>query len=144
MKNILGERVYSIVVTHVVEGGYVVDLPDFEGNTEGSTLLDAISMAKDAIEMTGVYWQDVGREIPQPSRIEDVLESLEEGSFATLVPIDFDAYRKKMERRVVRKSVAIMSWLNAAAEKAEVNFSTVLQKALKDILGMTDPDSAGK
>ena len=141
--NNLDERVYPIVITPAVEGGYVVDLPDFEVNTEGDSLLSAIYMAKDAMEMMGVYWQDVGRELPQPSKIADMLGSLEGESFVTLVPVNFDAYRKKTERRVVRKSVTIPSWLNAAAEKAEVNFSAVLQKALKDVLEIADPDSAG-
>ena len=48
----------------------------------------------------------------------------------TLVDIDFDIYRRKNELRAVKKNCTIPSWLNYEAEKANINFSQVLQDAL--------------
>ena len=52
--------------------------------------------------------------------------------------MDFDAYRRANDMRNVRKNVTLQSWLNDMAEKAGVNFSQVLQEALKQRLGVTD------
>ena len=52
--------------------------------------------------------------------------------------VDFDAYRRANDMRTVRKNVTLQSWLNDLAEKAGVNFSQVLQDALKQRLGVTD------
>ena len=48
-----------------------------------------------------------------------------------MVDVDFDEYRKKHEMRTVRKNVTIPSWLNEEAESANINFSALLQKAIK-------------
>jgi post-segregation antitoxin (ccd killing protein) len=39
---------------------------------------------------------------------------------------------------VYKKTLAIPSWLNAKAEDASVNFSQLLQKALKDELRLAE------
>lgn len=46
-----------------------------------------------------------------------------------LVDIDFTKYRLKNDMRSVKKNCTIPSWLNFEAEKAGINFSSVLQKA---------------
>ena len=48
--------------------------------------------------------------------------------------IDFDIYRRKNELRAVKKNCTIPSWLNYEAEKANINFSQVLQNALMEQL----------
>jgi post-segregation antitoxin (ccd killing protein) len=54
------------------------------------------------------------------------------------VDVDVDAYRRKIENRTVRKNLTIPSWLNEQAEMAGVNFSSLLQKALKEELQLAD------
>ena len=46
-----------------------------------------------------------------------------------MVPFDEAAYKKK--QKPVKKTLSIPAWLNEAAEEAHVNFSGVLQEALK-------------
>ena len=53
----------------------------------------------------------------------------------TLVDVDFDIYRKRLDQKMVRRNVTLPSWLNAAADKANLNVSRVLQEALKSKLG---------
>lgn len=60
-----------------------------------------------------------------------------EGGIVTLVDVDFAEYRRQNDMRAVKKNCTIPSWLNAAAEKAGVNFSAVLQAALKRELNIT-------
>lgn len=119
---------YPIVITPS-EGDYVVYVPDLDINTQGSSVADAMEMARDAIGMWGCFEQDEKRPVPKPGRQADVKTA--PGDIATLVDVDFDEYRRRHENRVVRKNVTIPSWLNERAEEAGVNFSAVLQDALK-------------
>ena len=128
------KKVYPIVLTPAEEGGFVVYIPDFDINTQGEDEAEAMDMARDAIAMTGFYWEDEKKAIPEPSSISSVVT--EGNQFKTLVDVDFDNYRKRNENRSVRKNCTIPSWLNDEAEKAGINFSATLQEALKAQLGM--------
>jgi len=45
-------------------------------------------------------------------------------------------YRRENDNRAIKKTLSIPSWLNSKAEKAGINFSQTLQKALKEELGL--------
>jgi predicted RNase H-like HicB family nuclease len=126
--------VYPVVLTPISNGGYCVTVPDMGNHTEGSDLADAITMAQDAIEMMGVFLQDEKKPIPAPSDAKKIKAGKDE--LVTLVAVDFDAYRRKTEKRVVKKTLSLPSWLNVEAEEAGLNFSAVLQEALKEKLGV--------
>lgn len=128
------KRVYPVILTPV-DTGYVVYVPDLEINTEGRDLPDAIYMARDAIGLWGITEEDLGRSIPEPST---ELPKVSGDEIVTLVDIDFDAYRKAHDNRTVRKNLTIPSWLNDLAEKNHVNFSQLLQTALKEYLGVKE------
>ena len=111
----------------------VVYVPDFNINTQGTDYADAIEMARDAIGIVGIDMEDENEALPTPSRISKIkLEN--EKAIVTLVDIDFSEYRRKNDMRTVKKNCTIPSWLNFAAEKANINFSSVLQEALKERL----------
>ncbi|SNT23138.1 Predicted nuclease of the RNAse H fold, HicB family [Anaerovirgula multivorans] len=127
------KKVYPIVLTPA-KNGYVVYVPDMKINTEGTDIADAIEMARDAIGLWGITEEDCGRKIPEPETIEIENIKHESNEIVTLVDVDFLAYRKANDMRTIRKNVTIPSWLNEAAEKEGVNFSQVLQEALKERL----------
>jgi len=110
----------------------IVSVPDCEIDTQGENLVDAIEMARDAISIWCVCQQDEGRLLPEPSDLSTVANN--PGDTVTLVDVDVDAYRRTLENRTVRKNLTIPSWLNEQAEKAEINFSQTLQRALKEEL----------
>lgn len=124
---------YPVVFTPMSEGGYLAYVPDFEINTSGETMPDAIYMARDAISMTGICREDLGQGIPEPYTAE-VRQG--PGDVLSLVDVDFDAYRRAQDMRSVRKNVTLPSYLNEMAEKAGINFSQVLQEGLKARLGV--------
>jgi predicted RNase H-like HicB family nuclease len=82
--------------------GYNVYIPDFDNNTQGNDLADALLMAQDAIEMVGVYLQDTDKLLPKPSDISEV--EARDCDIVTLVPVDFDAYRRRTGRKPVKKT----------------------------------------
>lgn len=121
---------YPVIMTH--EGKtYVVYVPDFELNTEGVDIAEAIAMARDAIGIAGIDKQDDGLPLPAASALSDIMASAPQGSMVTLVDIDFTAYRRMNDQRAVKKNCTIPSWLCYEAEKAGLNFSAVLQQALR-------------
>lgn len=128
------KEVYPIILTPA-EKGYVVTVPDLDINTEGDSVADAISMARDAIGLWGICEQDSGRKIPHASGL--VLKC-EPHEITTLVDIDFDAYRRANDMKTIRKNVTLPSWLASQAEDAGVNFSAALQNALKQQLHIAE------
>lgn len=121
---------YPIILTRG-QKYVVVSIPDFNINTQGEDFADAMEMARDAIGLMGIDMQDDGKELPTPTPISELTV---ENGVVTLVDIDFDIYRRKNELRAVKKNCTIPSWLNYEAEKANINFSQVLQNALMEQL----------
>ena len=122
------KQAYPVIITKDKDF-FVASIPDFETGTQDESLAEAIEMARDAIGMCGCYMQDEKKDIPIPTDIGNVTK--EASDILTLVDVDFDEYRKKHEMRTVRKNVTIPSWLNEEAESANINFSALLQKAIK-------------
>ncbi len=127
------KNVYPVVLIPDNDG-YVVNIPDFDFMTQGENVSDAIDMARDAISLMGVQYQDENKQLPTPSKVSDVEHEANE--IVTLVDVDFSAYRKILENRSVRKNCTIPAWLNTIAEKNNINFSSVLQSALIEKLGL--------
>ena len=115
------------------DGSITVTVPDLPGCiTEGKDLADAIFMAEDAVSMWLWYTVDHHEPIPAPTQPPVVTAP----EFVNYVYGDTDEYRRKNDSRAVKKTLSIPSWLNARAEQAGVNFSQVLQEALKERLGV--------
>lgn len=114
---------------------YNVTFPDLDGCfTCGDSLADAIYMAEDVLNLWLVDLEESGAAIPMPSATVPVPD----GCRATLVRADTDAYRKKVSTAAVRKNVSMPAWLANLAEARGVNFSQVLQEALREKLGVAD------
>ena len=112
------------------EAGYSVEFPDLENCfTCGETLEEAMEMAQDALEMMLGDAEDKGEVIPPASDLRKVEAT--EGALVTLVVADTQEWRKRTSARAVKKTLTIPQWLNTAAEERGVNFSQVLQDALK-------------
>lgn len=129
------KNTYPIILTPDTNG-YIVYIPDFDIYTQGCDLTEAILMARDAIGLMAVDMEDDGKTLPIPRHIHDI--KTKDRELITLVDVDFTEYRRKNEQRVVKKNCTLPSWLCYEAEKAQINFSQVLQIALKRELHITD------
>lgn len=129
------KKTYPIVLIPE-DKGFTVYIPDFDINTQGDDLTEAIEMARDAIGIMGIDMEDDGKIIPSASATSEVKHANDE--IVSLVDVDFSEYRRKNETRVVKKNCTVPSWLCYEAEKANINFSQVLQAALKRELHIVD------
>lgn len=127
---------YPIILTKMEGGGYLVYVPDMQINTSGTDVGNALDMAKDAIELCGIGYEDENLPIPEPSDPSKIKPK--KGEMVLTVNVDFAAYRRMLDNRSVKKNCTIPGWLNDRAEKAHINFSASLQRALKEDLGVID------
>lgn len=117
---------------------FLVYVPDWDIYTEGNSFSDAMEMARDAIGLKGIDFEDDGKSFPAASNYEEAYNKAKEDveifdythGVQTMVDVDFVAYRKKHDNRMVKKNCTIPYYLNVLAEEAGVNFSKVLQEAL--------------
>ena len=126
--------VYPAVLTF--EDGYeiAVTFPDLPGcATSGETDAEALLMAKEALGLHLWGMEQDGDEIPEPSSVHYI--ELEEGEVIALVEVYMPSVRMAQENRSVNRTVTLPAWLNAKALECGVNFSQVLQDALKAELG---------
>lgn len=121
------------------EGGYTVIFPDLPGCiTEGDTLSEALDMAQEAASGWLLDYVENNKQLPQASDIKSVVADEYENGFVSLISIDLDEYSKKYGNKSVKKTLTIPQWLNKIAEENHVNFSQILQTALKEHLGISD------
>jgi len=114
-------------VVHVDSDGVWVEFPDLEGcYSDGETVADAISNAQDALGAYLCSMMDRNLTPAQPSDVRDV--HVDDGVVSIVVT---DPLRYKKDTRAVKKTLTIPAWLNEEAIKRNINFSSVLQDALK-------------
>ena len=121
------------------EGGYTVIFPDLNHlATCGDTLENALEMAVDCLAGYLYTAKQEGENVPAPSDMNsiDVNEEYDEyeSAFVNMVTVDVAEYAKKHFEKSVKKTLTIPSWLNEIAVANNVNFSQVLQSALKEQL----------
>lgn len=126
--------VYPAVFTQE-DGAYSVVFPDLEIATSGESLVEAMDMAQDALCLM-LYDLEERKEVP-PAATDITALYYEPGSFASLIECDTMEYRRFYDSKAVKKTLSIPSWLNTMAEKEDINFSAVLQKALKAELNLS-------
>ncbi|RJX28510.1 MAG: HicB family protein [Dethiobacter sp.] len=119
------------------EGGYTVIFPDLPGCiTEGDTLSEAVDMAIDAASGWLLDSVEENKQIPKASDIKRVVPDEYKNGFVSLISIDLDEYAKKYGNKAIKKTLTVPQWLNTIAEREGINFSNVLQTALKEKLGI--------
>lgn len=118
------------------EDGFTVYFPDLPGCiTEGDTLEEAIEMAKDALCLS-LYDKEVSK-LPLPAASDPCALALDHNSFASVVLVDTEDYRKYYNNKSVKKTLTIPAWLNDLAEKENAPYSRILQEGLKEYLNLT-------
>ena len=124
---------YPALFHKVEEGGFWISFPDFpECLTQGDDMAQAYEMAVDALGLALVCREEEGQPLPGTSDWTAIIP--EPDSFLAVIEFDMLAYKKRTDSRAVKKTLSIPSWLYDTAIAAGINFSQVLQDALKSQL----------
>ena len=113
--------------------GITIEFPDLPGCMPcAKTTEEAIKNAKEALGLHLWGMEKDNDEIPEPSLITDL--KLEKNAIPLIVEVFMPSVRDRINNRFVKKTLSIPYWLNVEAEREQVNFSQVLQSALKEYL----------
>lgn len=137
------KRVYPIFIAKN-QDDYLVYVPDMNLYSEGKSIAESMDMARDAICLYIIECEDTNLSIPDSSDYETALKITMRKAdgkdfkystgIRTLVDVDADEYRKKLENYSIKKNCTIPYRLSVKADKAGINYSKVLQDALGKIL----------
>lgn len=117
------------------DDGISIEFPDLPGCLPcAKTTEEAIKNAKEAMALHLWSMEQDGDPIAEPTPVSQL--KLEPNQISMLVEVYMPIYRDAIENTSVKKTLTIPQWLNRAAEEKKVNFSQVLQNALKSHLGL--------
>ncbi|MDR2360757.1 MAG: type II toxin-antitoxin system HicB family antitoxin [Oscillospiraceae bacterium] len=126
--------VYPAIFEREETGIYAINFPDVDGcYTSGQDMLDGHKMAEDVLSFCLFDLERENKPAPNPS-LPSAFQTSANG-FVALIACDTDKYRK-LKNKTVKKTLTLPDWLNAEAEAANVNFSGILQDALKQKLNI--------
>lgn len=113
--------------------GINISFPDLPGCfSYADTTKEAI---KNAEEVLGLVLYDIEKEnekIPKPTKLENI--NCKKNERTVLINVWMPIVRNEIEEQSIKKTLTIPQWLNKLAEEKNVNFSKLLQSALKDYL----------
>lgn len=118
------------------EDGISIEFPDLPGCfTCAETELEALEMVKEAMALHLYGMEEEKEDIPSPSQIKNL--KLNENQVLVFVDVWMPPVRDELDNQVVKKTLTIPRWLDVASKKQNVNYSRILQEALKKHLGLT-------
>ena len=127
------DRYVYPAIFYYEEDGISIEFPDLPGCLPcADTTEEAVKNAKEALALHLYGMENDGDEIPEPTDIPAL--SVPDGAIPMLIDVFMPILRERMNNRYVKKTLTIPYWLNAEAEYQGVNFSGVLQEALKERL----------
>lgn len=91
-------------------------------------------MTKEALELFMYNIEDGKEDVPNSSAPETI--QVCEGSFVVSIIAWIPMVRDEMANKAVKKTLTIPKWLNDVAEENKINYSQVLQVALKEKLNI--------
>ena len=116
------------------DGQISVVFYDIELATCGDDDTDALYMARDALGGRLELMEEYGEKIPNPTALAEI--PLKDNQKAVLIDVYMPAIRMEGINKSVKRTVTLPAWLNAKALEYNMNFSQVLQEALKEKLGI--------
>lgn len=125
--------IYPAIIKKLGDKDYNIRFKDF-GNiiTYGESIDEAYNMAEDALKLEIFDLYSDKLEIPSATDITDI--EVKSDEILILIKVNMKDILKEYDNKAIKKTLTIPSWLNKLAEEKKVNFSQVLQEALKKIL----------
>lgn len=120
---------YPAVFTYEDGQEIAVTFPDLDVATSGENQEDALLSARELLGCVLYGLEQDGEALPKPSKLSDI--AAERNEAVMLVDVFMPSIRLAQVNKAVNRTVTLPAWLNAAALENNINFSAVLQKALR-------------
>ena len=122
-----------VAIFDYAEDGISISFPDLPGCLScADTTKEAIKNAEEVLGLVLYDMEQEKEEIPNPTLLENI--KCKNNQKPILVNIWMPLVRNELDEQAVKKTLTIPQWLNKLAERENVNFSKILQAALKDYL----------
>lgn len=119
------------------DDGISVEFPDLPGAfTCGDNDEEALQMAKECMALHIYGMERDNDDIPDPT--PSVKVNTTPNQTVVLIEVWMPPFRDEMAEKAVKKTLTIPKWLDDIAAEHDVNYSRILQDALKDYLGVTE------
>lgn len=127
--------IFPCVIKHDKgDGIFYASFPDIEeAFTDGESFAEVIYNARDVLGLALYEREKQGRDIPEPT---SAMIRTGEDEAVSFVDVWMPIIRDRIESKSVKKTLTIPKWLDDMATDEGVNFSAVLQAALKDYLSI--------
>ena len=112
-----------------------VVFPDLNCATSGVDDADALASARELLGCVLFGMEEDGEEIPEPSKLADI--ELDDTERSVLIDVFMPSVRMAENNRSVNRTVTLPAWLNAAAQERGINFSQLLQEAIRKQLQLS-------
>lgn len=124
--------IYPAVLTYEEGHEIAVVFPDLDCATSGVNDADALRSARELLGITMFGLEEDGEAIPAATPLERI--PIGKNEHTVLIDVYMPTIRLAGVSKSVSRTVTLPAWLNAAAVERDVNFSQVLQSALKEQL----------
>lgn len=115
--------------------GISIEFPDLPGCLPcADTQEEVFRNAKEALGIHLYGMEQDGDVIPDPTPISQLQP--DEGGVIVMVEVFMPAIRDRQNNKSVNRTVTLPAWLNTAALERNINFSQVLQDAIKAQIGL--------
>ena len=119
------------------DDGISIEFPDLPGCFPcAHSDEEALKNAQEAMALHLFSMEKDGEEITEATPVPQLHPKSNQA--IVLIDVWMPAFRDQMENKAIKKTLTIPKWLNDLAEQKNVNFSHVLQNALKSYLGVNE------
>lgn len=115
-------------IFHQEDNSFWVDFPDLQGcQTFANSLNESVEYSQEALSAYILTLLEDNKPLPTPTNIKAL--QVDSDSFTSLVSCEINANK---DTKAVKKTLTIPAWLNDKALALNINFSKVLQDALRN------------
>lgn len=124
---------YPAIITQE-DNIFYIGFPDFENEyfgTYGETFDETIQMGKEYLILLLENFMEEKKEFPKPSLIINLKKQLKENQEIVYISMNYEYEKSLVKISYVKKTLTIPTYLDILAKNKNINFSQVLQEALK-------------
>lgn len=130
---------YPAIITNE-DDVYYIGFPDISGEdiytTYGKSFNEAIEMGKEFLILALHDYKERKEKFPKTQSFQERKRTLKENQDIVYLTINYEYEKSLMKIAYVKKTLTVPSYLDILAKNKNINFSQVLQNALKKELGI--------
>ena len=120
---------YPAVFTYEEGQEIAIEFPDLDVATSGVNEQDALLSARELLGCVIFGLEEDGEVLPAPTALSDI--ALKHNERVLLIDVYMPSVRNANINKSVNRTVTLPAWLNSVALEHNINFSQILQDAIK-------------